>query len=303
MSRARRPTLRAEALVLRGLGSGMRRLPVRRRVQGGQMFGQVMWRANGRRRRLATRNVQSALGVDSYQARRIARGAFGHFGRFFAECLCLPDYARPGREALFRIEGLEHLREAASRGRGVVVYSGHLGNWELVALRQALEGFPLDLITRPMHNPWVDSLLREWREVSGNRVLSKHGVLRRAVEGLREGRCLAMLIDQHESGPRQLRIPFFGQPAATTPSLGRLAVRLEVPVVPVCSTPEPDGGYRIAYHAPLEPSRSGSPDEQAEETTRRALAILEGWIREQPETWLWLHDRWKTKTAREEVGP
>jgi KDO2-lipid IV(A) lauroyltransferase len=266
---------------------------VRQRIAFGRALGGVAWRAQPRRRNLSIENVEAALDVDAPRARHIARQAFCHFGRFFAECLSLPEYARSGSEPLLRIEGLDHLRRACEGGRGAIVFSGHLGNWELVAQQQALAGFPLDFIARPMANPRVEAMLQRWREAAGNRVLNRRAVIRRAVASLRQGRCLALLIDQHVSSPPRLAVPFLGRPAATTATLGRLAAKLDAPVVPVRSQPRADGGYRIVYHPPLEPAREGPLEQRALDTTRLAVELLEAWIREEPEVWLWLHDRWK----------
>jgi KDO2-lipid IV(A) lauroyltransferase len=262
-------------------------------VAVGRRLGRAVWYAHRSRRRLATDNARASLEVTPEQAQRIAGEAFAHFGRFFAECLALPCYAGPRHTELFRVEGLDHLRRATQSGRGAIVFSGHLGNWELVAQQQALAGHPLDFIARPMANPRVEGMLQGWREAVGNRVLSRRDVLRRAVRSLRHGRCVALLIDQHASSPPRVTVPFLGRPARTTASLGWLAARLDAPLIPVRSSPLPDGGYRIHYHPPIDTPNDGPLDERALEVTRRALALLEGWIREEPETWLWLHDRWK----------
>jgi KDO2-lipid IV(A) lauroyltransferase len=299
VSRAASIRWASEAGAVRALSAGLRVMPVRRRVALGRALGGVAWRAHPRRRRLAEQNVEAALGVGEDRARDIARAAFGHFGRFFAECLSLPAYAREDGEALFEIEGLEHLRRACAGGSGAIVFSGHLGNWELVAQRQALAGYPLDFIARPMGNPRVEAMLRGWREEAGNRVLDRRSMIRRAVSSLRRGRCVALLIDQHVCTPPRFQLSFLGRPAATTATLGRLAARLETPIVPVRSRPRADGGYRIVYHPPLEPARDGTLERRALETTRRAIDLLEGWIREEPEVWLWLHDRWKLLRTRE----
>lgn len=179
------------------------------------------------------------------------------------------------------------------------MFSAHFGNWELAALRQALAGVPLDLVARPLDNPWLDDAFNRWREAAGNRVLAKHGALRSVVRSLREGRPVAILVDQDIRGTPQVFVPFFGKPAATTSTMGELAVRTGAAVVPVVSFPRPDGGYRIVYQPEIEIPSAGTHEERAYAVTERATAIVEGWVREDPASWLWLHKRWKTRPPGE----
>jgi len=286
---------RAEAVVLLGLAGVLRASPPRRRARIGRAVGNLGWRLAGARRRLATDNVRRALDLPGNEAEAIAREAFRHSGRILAECLAMPAYARTRDRRLFEVRGLEHLKAAHDAGRGVIVFSAHYGNWELVAQQQALAGLPLDLIARPLDNPMLERRFRVWRERCGNRVLGKRGVLRRAVSTLREGRSLAILVDQNATARPRLFVPFFGRPAATTPTLGRLAVRLRVPVVPVVSRPRDDGGYRIDYHPPLAPPGSLADEARARWLTVAATRMIEDWIRAEPRCWMWMHDRWKSR--------
>lgn len=294
---SRRPSFvrRLEAGILLLLSSLLRPFPARLRVAVGRAMGRLGHALDRHHRRLARRNVALSLELSEEQAAPIARAAFEHFGRVLVECLTMPAYLRPRARALFEAEGLEHLARAHALGKGVIVFSAHMGNWELVAQQQALAGFPMDFIARPLDNPWLERAFNRWRELPGNRVLGKHGALRRAVRSLKQGRCLAILIDQNVRVPPRLYLPFFGRNATTTPTLGHLALRLGSPVIPVVSIPRPEGGYRIVYHPPLEPPSQGTERERVRAMTARATTIIEGWIRENPGTWLWLHNRWKSR--------
>ncbi|MDQ7006174.1 MAG: lysophospholipid acyltransferase family protein [Acidobacteriota bacterium] len=294
-----RPSLlrRLEAAILLPLAALLRTLPPRGRVAVGHALGSLVHALDSHHRKLARDNLRAALGVDPPQAARLAHQAFRHFGRVAVECLALPAYLRPDAESLFEVEGLEHLAAAHARGKGVIVFSAHMGNWELVAQRQALAGFPMDFIARPLDNPWLEAAINRWRELPGNRVLGKHGALRRAMQSLRAGRALAILIDQNVRVPPRFYFPFFGRNATTTQTLGHFALRLGAPVVPVVSIPRPDGGYRIVYHPPLDlpAAESGDLRQRARALTEAASRMIEGWIRDNPGTWLWLHDRWKSR--------
>lgn len=294
---------RAEARTLLALASALRPCPPRLRVRVGHGIGLVAWGLLRRRRKLAAENVASTLLLGEAEARRVARRSFMHFGRVLAECLSLPAYSREPALSRLDVHGFDRFLEAHRLGRGVIVFSAHYGNWELIALRQAIAGYPMDFIARPLDNPVLERSFAEWRSLAGNRVLGKRGALRRAVACLRDGRSLAILIDQNVRDRPRLFMPFLGRLASVTPSLGQLAARLESPVVPVVSRPREDGGYLIEYLPAIE---SDAPDreERALELTRAANALIESWIRQAPENWLWLHDRWKsTPLADEEPIP
>jgi KDO2-lipid IV(A) lauroyltransferase len=279
-----------------------RALPPRARIAFGHGIGRLAARLDAHHTRLAARQAQAALGLSPAESDRLARAAFAHFGRVLVEVLALPTYARPGAERLFAVEGLEHLTAALARGRGAFVFSAHFGNWELVALRQALAGHPMDFVARPLDNPWIDEDFNRWREVGGNRVLGKHGALRAVVRSLREGRAVAILVDQDIRGTPRVFVPFFGRPAATTSTMGELAVRTGAAVVPVVSFPRPDGGYRIVYQPELEIPPGGDDASRALDVMARATAAVESWVREDPAAWLWLHNRWKTRPPGEAPG-
>lgn len=291
-----------EAGAVRVLGRLARAMPLGPRLSLGRALGRLAHRLVASRRRLAIDNAERALGCSNERAREIAAASFEHFGRVFIECISLPTTVRPREAQRFEIEGLEHLDRAHGLGRGVIICSAHFGNWELLAQHQALAGFPMDYIARPLDNPYLEASLTAWREVAGNRVLGKHGVLQDALASLRQKRCLGILIDQHVARRPRFFVDFFGLPAATTPALGLLAMRSRAPIVLAASYPKADGGYLIRYHRPLE-----VPDDLPKSAAVGRLTVLasqqiESWVRDRPELWLWSHDRWKSlPEADEEV--
>ncbi|MCU0230595.1 MAG: lysophospholipid acyltransferase family protein [Acidobacteria bacterium] len=301
-SRERSPLRRLEAWAALPLIGLSRALPPRSRVAFGYRLGRLAARLDARHTRLAARQAEVALGLSPADAERLARACFAHFGRVLVEVLALPRYARPAADRLFATEGLSHLSAALARGRGAFVFSAHFGNWELVALRQALAGHPMDFVARPLDNPWLDADFNRWRETAGNRVLGKHGALRAVVRSLREGRAVAILVDQDIRGTPQVFVPFFGRLAAATSTMGELAVRTGAAVVPVVSFPRPDGGYRIVYQPELEIPEGGDAASRAHDVMARATAAIEGWVRQDPAAWLWLHNRWKSRPPGETPG-
>ncbi len=301
MARTAARTLRLQARVILALSRRLQKASLPRRVAVGRALGTVAYTLGAGRRGLARPNLRSGRGGGESEARRLALGAFRHFGRVFAECLAMPAYLGEVLDQVVRVEGVEHLLAASAKGRGVIVCSGHIGNWELAGLRQVRLGVPIDYISRPLTNRWLYEELVAWRAAGGVHTHDKHGAVRSAVKVLREGRSLAFVIDQNMIAPPRIFVPFFGREASTSTTLGHLALRLGAAVVPAYTEPAADGTYTLRYLPELPPPPEGDLDQRIRELTLRATRLLEQWIRERPDTWLWLHNRWKSRPAPGEV--
>lgn len=278
-------------------------LPRRAMLALGRLAGSVGAVVDRRHRRIALDNLSRAYGdaMTPREARRLHRRCWRHFGAITFDMLACARYDAARLRTLVRYEGLEHLRAAYGRGRGVLVFSGHYGHWELTALMQAYEGFPLAMVTRPLDNPLLERLLAEVRGRSGNRIVHKRNAVREILRAIRERIGVAIVIDQ-DARRDGVFVPFFGRPASTTRTLALVALRTGAAVVPTFSLPRPDGGYTIVYEAPVEVEASGDRDADVERLTARCTAIVETWVRRRPELWLWMHRRWKTRPA-DEPGP
>jgi KDO2-lipid IV(A) lauroyltransferase len=153
----------------------------------------------------------------------------------------------------------------------------------------------MDLVVRPMNNPYVERYLARLRCRSGNRVLHKRRAVRGILEALRDGRTVGMVIDQNYRGTNPFFVDFFGRAAATTPTLGMLAARTGASVVPVFCWPRPDGGYRIVYLPEVRLEPSGDRGADAYRLTAHCTKLIEEQIRSRPDLWSWMHRRWRTR--------
>jgi KDO2-lipid IV(A) lauroyltransferase len=262
----------------------------------GRALGTAWYLAMLEHRRVAARNLQLAF-PDLSAARRatLARTSFRHFGELVLDLLVFSHYSGTQIRDLVVVEGAEHLRRAHAKGLGVMVFSAHFSHWELVALHQGCSGLPMDLVVRPLDNPHLERYLTRLRSRWGNRVVYKRTAVRGILTALRERRSVGMVIDQNYRGTNPFFVDFFGQAAATTPTMGMLAVRTGAPVVPVFCWPAEDGRYRIVYlpEVPVEPTGDGAAD--AFRLTAHCTQIIEQQIRSRPELWSWMHQRWKTR--------
>jgi KDO2-lipid IV(A) lauroyltransferase len=281
----------------RAILAGLALLPRRAALALGRGLGWLAYLGSTRHRRMADDNLRRAFGaaLPAPERARLARASFSHLGMLCADAACFPRLATAPIETIAAYEGLEHLRAAAAEGRGVLVFSGHFGHWELVALLQHRLGVPMAMVVRPLDNPHFDRLLTRLRRLTGNDVLPKRNAARGVLRALRQGKAVALLIDQNVRGAGGVFIEFFGVPASTTPSLGTFALKSGAPIVPVFSYPLPDGRLLVRYHPPLRPARRGTLQDDIAAITRACTALLEEEIRARPDCWLWMHDRWRTR--------
>ncbi len=209
---------------------------------------------------------------------------------------------KEGLEHYVRVDGWEHLERAVADGRGAIVFTGHYGNWELVALHQGARGIPMDVVGRPPGDPDLARQLEAVRTLTGNRSISKYEAARPMLRSLRQGRTVGLVIDQNVGSGPGVFVDFFGHPAATTPALAVLALRTRVPVIPVFGYPC-NGRHHIVYGPPLPLPESPRRQDAIVELTARATAAIEAQVRRHPEYWLWLHNRWRSRPPGEASAP
>jgi KDO2-lipid IV(A) lauroyltransferase len=284
---------RVEALIVRGLTIVVRLLPVPAVRSAGAALGRFVYAIDGFHRRLALSNMAMALPSKPLDERRaVVRSVFSHFGSVLLELIKIGTLTNA--EILDRIEsdGEERIRQAHARGRGVLLFTGHFGYWEVGAIALAMRVQPLAVMARPLDNPYLHDMLERIRTRSGNAVIYRQGAIRKVLQELGANRAVAILIDQHLHTRDAVYVDFFSRPAATTNALAALAMRTGAPVIPAFALPLPDGRYRLVYEHAVEPPASDSPD-AVREFTQRCTDVLEMYIRRHPELWLWMHRRWR----------
>jgi KDO2-lipid IV(A) lauroyltransferase len=260
----------------------------------GRRLGLVLRALDRRRRILVEENVSSAWpGKSGAEIEALSMAVFQHFGGLAVELLHALD--EPDASLLSRIEilGAEHVRTAVESGRGFFFLTPHLGCWEYAALVAGAGGFPMTVISRPLDNPLLEAEVRRFRERTGNSVVHKAEAAREILKVLRAGGAVGILADQRARQPDAVVVPFFGRPAATTSALARFLDRTEALVVPASCIRVAPARWRHRYREPFDVRSLPAAERRPEPLTARLNLVMESLIREHPEQWLWLHNRWK----------
>jgi Kdo2-lipid IVA lauroyltransferase/acyltransferase len=206
---------------------------------------------------------------------------------------------RDGVMPLVEVEGRHHVEAAMAPGRGAMLVTGHIGNWELHGLAHGWLFGPIGLIARPLDNPALDERLCALRVQGGNTVIYKRKALATVLRLLREGRGIAVLIDQNVQEKDGIFVEYFGQQAATTTVAAALALKTGCAVVPTRALLLPDGRYRLVYDPPLQWQPTGDRQADIAAVTQELTRVIESWVRAAPEQWLWIHRRWKTQPSEQ----
>jgi KDO2-lipid IV(A) lauroyltransferase len=248
-----------------------------------------------RLRRTALRNLELAYPQKTDAERRaIADEVFRSIARLLATFARFPRMNRENIHEWIRYEGLEHYLEAKKAGRGVLVATAHLGNWELSAFTHALMTEPMHIMIRPLDNPALDRLVEERRQLSGNHLIVKWDGARGVLRALRENEAVGVLIDQNTSLDEGVFVDFFGTPACANTAFAKIAARTGAPVIPGFALwSDEERRYILRFYPPV------NIIGDAQEDTARLQHFLEEVIREYPGQWLWIHRRWKTRPAGE----
>ncbi|MDF1535048.1 MAG: lysophospholipid acyltransferase family protein [bacterium] len=271
-------------------------LPEKGALGLGRWLGMLIYHVIGSRRRLALENVRLAYGdeLKAPERREIVRRSYGHLGLNIAEFFRLPTL--PPRELLDRVtvEGEEKLRAALDQGRGVLLLSAHLGNWDYLSAAIAMKGYPLALITKVSRSDALNRIWMGYREKSGVRMLMGRGTMKESLKQLKKGGVVGFVLDQNARRKEGVFVPFFGRQACTLSSLAIIARRTGAPVVPVHIF-RADGRHTVVFDEPIVTESHDNQEVDILERTAAYTRWTEKAIRRHPDQWTWLHDRWRTR--------
>ena len=239
----------------------------------------------------AWRNIRCAFpGSSESEIAGITRGMWDNLGRVTAEYPHLRKIRvfEPGGRV--ETHGFEYIDQAVAAGRRMIIFSGHLANWEIGMLAAVQYGISVSQIYRAANNPLVDRMITRFRGDAGELIPKGAGGARGAIATLRRGAHLTMLADQKMNDG--IPVPFFGRPAMTAPALAALALRFDCDVLSARVERLDGAHFRLTVFPPLALPRSGNSHADEAALMTQVNAILESWIRDRPEQWLRVHRRW-----------
>ncbi len=288
--------VRAEYVVAITLVNSLRCLPLRPANRLACATAKLLDLALPKLRRVARINLSFAYPqLDAASCERLIDGVFRNIARLLLALARFPDLNASNINKLIGYEGLENYFAAKGAGRGVLIATAHLGNWELSAFAHALLTEPMNVMVRPLDNPLIDRLVEARRVLSGNRLIYKRDGARAVLRALRDNEAVGILIDQNTAPSEGVFIDFFGRSACANSGFVKLAYHSQAPVIPGFAVWDETLKCHVLHFHPAIPMTG---DEAAD--TQRVHSVMEEIIRRYPDQWMWIHRRWKTRPPGEE---
>jgi KDO2-lipid IV(A) lauroyltransferase len=265
----------------------------------GKLFGIFMFNFIPYRKKVALENLKKSFPEKSdEEIRRILKLAYVNLGITFFEFMGFANLKISDFDGFVKLENFDVVVEALKKGKGLILMSGHFGNWELSAIATGIKiGKPLNVIVKKQRNKFVDREINKWRCWFGNKVIPMEKAFRESLRILSEGGIVALLADQ--SAPKEgLYVNFLGRPASTFTGPAIMSIRTGAPIVVGFAIREENYGYRIVFEK-IDFTPSENEDENIIKLTQLHTSMLEKYIRLYPDHWLWFHRRWKHQPPSE----
>ncbi|MBI5521928.1 MAG: lysophospholipid acyltransferase family protein [Desulfarculus sp.] len=262
----------------------------------GRGLGRLASRLDDRHWGIVTDNLRSSFPErDEAWVLDTARACFSHLGQVILE---IPRLVRLSPESILertRHHGLDNLEQARALGKGVLTLTGHLGNWEWASVASGIIVGGACPVARPLDWPPADALVNYWRTRCGGEVIPKARSARQVLRALKRNKLVGVLLDQNVDWYDGEWVDFFGRPACTNKGLALLAMATGAPVLTYHNFRAPDGCFDVYFGPPLPLIKSGDKTMDVWNNTQLYTKALEAIIRQRPEQWFWMHQRWKTK--------
>lgn len=257
------------------------------------------------RHKIAMSNLELAFPEKSASEREaIARSMWRNLGRLFAEYIYLdrlmdydPDSNKPG---IIEVEGAELFRKLQASGKPYAFFTGHIGNFELLPVCAATFGLEITALFRPPNNPYIAKKLLASRTTNmGHLVPSRAGAAWGLAKALDDGKSVGVLVDQKFA--RGVETTFFGQPCQTNPLLPKLVRQFDVPVFPTRCIRISGGRFKLILEDEIKFPRDENGQVDIQASAQLLNDVVERWVRETPEQWMWLHRRWEMRKEKSKL--
>ncbi len=270
-------------------------IPLKPALKLGRGLGWVLGSIVKYRRAEVIASLKSAFpDLAHSDVRRIADEMYKQQGMNLIEMLRLSALGAEDFEGRVAVEGGEHLEGALQGGRGAIILTAHLGNWDMLGVLASQRGYRVTIITKGVKNPALNRFWSGSREQLGLKLVPAKESYRACLRALRQNHLVGFILDQNMTEEEGIFVDFFGRPACTTPGLAYMSAHSGAPVVPVFAVRRSLSDHKILVLPPLEPVREKDKD-TIRTATQQYTSIIEDMIRSHPEQWIWMHRRWRTR--------
>ncbi len=260
----------------------------------GKGLGILYYKLIKKQRELAIKQIRRSLDLSQEEAERIIRQSFINMGRNFFEVLYMPHLNKENFSRYIEIDHLERMEAALAEKHGVVVLTGHVGNWEWLSAAFTMNDMPVTAIAKPQPNMQYTCVLDDLRATINVEIFSRGtSELLAAARALKHGKILGFLADQ-DGGPGGAFVPFFGKLASSPMGAAVFAKKFNSPVLPAFILRQPDGHHKVVIGEVMHYEDTGDSDKDLYDFTYKMTKIIEKIIRENPTQWLWFQHRWNT---------
>jgi len=266
-------------------------------------ISRFIYRTFGRERKRSFENIHMILDLDKDEALSINKEVFAQTTMTLFEFLSFPILTRKRIEKMIDFSELNRLKKVLERSsKGLIIVTAHLGNWELLVAALAQKGLKVNAIANEQKSPFIEYIMSRYREKQGYNIISNKGMsLRKAFQVLKKGELLIILSDHH-GGDDGIALDFLGHETSCPVGPAVFAQRLEVPILPVFLIRQDYASHYLSVGDEIRISKPEDEEnlQQIKDITEDINRIIEGYIRSYPQQWLWMNNRWKELSSKEE---
>lgn len=234
----------------------------------------------------------------------LTRGISHHFSSVFIEIITIFVKKQP-EKILKRVEILhpEVLEQALDKKKGVILFSAHFGNWELIPMIMSKQfNQKVNSVAREMNNPLVEKKVKQFRKYMGSELIDKRNAIRTILKRLEKNGIVYLLIDHNTIAREGVFVDFFGKSACTVTSVSQLHLKRAIPIIPIFIHYEEEKiVLELLEEINAAGTSTGNQKEDIFRLTQRCTSIIEEKIKQYPEQWFWFHNRWKTRPQQEKM--
>jgi Kdo2-lipid IVA lauroyltransferase/acyltransferase len=247
-----------------------------------------------KRRKIAEKNVEKALGLSCKPARRLVKDSFRGLGHNLADFLLLSSYNKSNIDKYLTVQNEELIKNTLALKRGLIISTAHFGSWEFAAHALALKGYKSMIVYSKFKKPtWLDSFVKKRREQAGNILVLKNNAFIKLYRHIKNGGITILLTDQHAWPPDGIKVPFLGQEAWTHISFVKMSISAGVPIIPAYLFVDGYSKYTLKFCNPIFPENFANEKDPIYSIALECNKAAESAILQKPSLWMWQHRRFK----------